>query len=141
MLWLRDKLTGVAAKSPKEMKRGFVHDCLAINDVIGLAKCMQHLVWSWIWCFIAVAVISSCYTFVWSLLVEVDCGMDYLSPNYKWRLGVIHHRSCFLSDGLDHALHNFVLLVRVGRAWFICCTASSKHQPEGGDIRVLSYSN
>jgi len=63
--------------------------------------------------------------------VEVDCGIDCFSPKDKWRLGVNHDRSCFLGDGLDHAFGNPILMVSVGRTWFVCCATSGEHQSEG----------
>jgi hypothetical protein len=57
-LRLRDESTGVAAKSPKVVERSIVQHFIAVIVVRGLAKCLQHLVWSWIWSFIAVMVVS-----------------------------------------------------------------------------------
>jgi hypothetical protein len=57
-LQLGDKSTGIAAESPKVVARSFVWDFIAIIVVSGLAKCLQHHVWSWIWCLIAVMVSS-----------------------------------------------------------------------------------
>jgi hypothetical protein len=56
-LRLRDKSTGIAAESPKVVERSFVRDFIAVV-VRGLAKCMQHFVWSGIWYLIAVTVVS-----------------------------------------------------------------------------------
>jgi hypothetical protein len=126
-----DKSTGVAVQLPNVVERSFVRDFIAISVLSGLAKCLQHLVWSWIWCLIAVAVVSFCYAFVWGSLVEVDCSIDCFSPKDKWRLGVNHHGSCFRGDGLDHAFGNGILMVSLGRTWFICCATSSEHLSEG----------
>jgi len=68
---------------------------------------------------------------VWGWLVEVDRGIDCFSRKEKWRLGVNHHRWFFLSDRLDHALGNAILIVSVGRTWFVRCTTSTKHQSDG----------
>jgi hypothetical protein len=46
--------------------------------------------------------------------VEVGCGIDCFSPKIKWRIGDNHHRLWFLSDGLDHAFANPILIVSVG---------------------------
>ena len=62
---LGDKSTGAAAESLKVGETSFVRDFIAIIVVRGLAKCLLHLVWSWIWCFIAVAVVSFRKAFVW----------------------------------------------------------------------------
>jgi hypothetical protein len=56
-LRLRDKSTGIAAKSSKVVERSFARDFIDVIVVRGLAKCMQHLVGSRIWCLIAVAVV------------------------------------------------------------------------------------
>jgi len=139
-LQLRDKSTGVAAESPKVVERSFVRDFIAVIVVRGLAKCLQHLVWSWIWCLIAVAVVSFHYAFIWGSPVEVDCCIDCFSPKNKWRLGVNHHRSCILGDGLDYAFGNPILMVSVRRTWFVCCTTSCEHLSEGLVV-VFSASN
>jgi len=47
-LRLGDKSTGVAAESSKVVERRIVRDFIAMIVVRGLAKCLQHLVWSWI---------------------------------------------------------------------------------------------
>jgi hypothetical protein len=57
-LGLRDKSTGIAAESPKVVERSFVRHFIGVIVVRGLAKCLQHLTCSWIWCLIAVAVVS-----------------------------------------------------------------------------------
>ena len=59
-LRLGDKLTGVAAESRKVVEKSFVRDFIAIIVAKGLAKCLHHVVWSLIWCLIAVAVVSFC---------------------------------------------------------------------------------
>jgi hypothetical protein len=56
-LVLRDKLTGIAAESPKVVQMCIVRDFIVLNVVRGLAKCMQHLIWSWIWSSIAIMVV------------------------------------------------------------------------------------
>jgi hypothetical protein len=48
-LWLGDTLTGVAAESPKVVERSFLCDFIAVIVVRGLAKCFQHLIWSWMY--------------------------------------------------------------------------------------------
>jgi len=116
-LWLGYKSTGIAAESLKVVERSFVRDFIASIVVSGLAKCLHHLECSWIWCLIAVAVVSFREAFVWGSLVEVDCGIDYFSPKNNWRLGVNHHRSWVLGDGLDHAFGNAILMVSV---LFVC---------------------
>jgi len=130
-LWLRDSLTGVAAESPKMVESRFVRHFIAVIVVSGLANCLQHLVWSRIWCLIAIAVISFRWAFIWGSLVEVDCGIDCFSPKNKWCLGVNHHRSCFLGDGQYSAFGNPIQMESVGRTWFIRCTTSSEHLLEG----------
>jgi hypothetical protein len=45
-LRLGDKSTGIAAESLKVVERSFVRDFIAVIVVRGLAKCMQHLIWS-----------------------------------------------------------------------------------------------
>jgi len=63
--------------------------------------------------------------------MEVDCGVDSFSPKLDGCLGVYHHGSCLLSDCPDHPLQDAVLMVRVWRAGFICCTTGSEHRAEG----------
>jgi hypothetical protein len=116
-LWLGDKSTGIEAESPKVVERSFLRDFIPIIVMRGLVKCLQHLVWSWIWCLIAIAVVSFCQAFFWSLFVEVDCSIDCLSPKNMWRVGVNLHRLYFLGDGLDHAFGDSVLLMSIWRAW------------------------
>jgi len=106
----------------------FVRDIIAIIVVRVLAKCLQNLVWSETWCLIAFMVISFRSALVWGSLVEVHCGC---SPKVKRRPGVNHYGSCFLGDGLDHVFSNAILMVSVGRTWFVCCATSSEHQSEG----------
>jgi len=60
-----------------------------------------------------------------------DCGVDCLSTTNTWRLGVNHHRSCVLSDGLDHVFSNSVRMVSLGRTWFVYCAASGEQLSEG----------
>jgi len=57
-LQLGDQSTGVAAESPEVVERSCVRDFIAIIVVGGLAKCLLHLVWSWIWYLVAVEVVS-----------------------------------------------------------------------------------
>jgi hypothetical protein len=45
-LKLRDELIGKAAELPKVVDRSFVQDIIAVIVMGGLAKCMQHLIWS-----------------------------------------------------------------------------------------------
>jgi hypothetical protein len=73
-----DNSTGIAAGSPKVVERSFVRDFIAVV-VRGPAKCMQHLLWSGMWCLRAVVVISFRWAFVWGSLVEVDCGIHCFS--------------------------------------------------------------
>jgi len=130
-LRLGNKSTGVAVESQKEVERRCVRDVIAINVVSGLAKCLQDLIWSWIWCLMAVTVVTFRLAFIWGSLVEVDCGIACFSPKDKWRLGVNHHGSCFLGDGLDHAFGNAILMVSIGRTWFVCSATRSEHLSEG----------
>ena len=122
------------------VERCILGNVIATNGVRGLAKCMQHLVWSLIWCLIAVAVGPVRYAFVWGSLVEVDGGTDSFSPKHEWHLEVNHHRSCFLGDGLDHAFGHCIPMLSVGKIWCIRCTMSSKHQSEGLVV-VFSVTN
>jgi hypothetical protein len=71
------------------------------------------------------------FGFVWDSLVVVECSINCFSPKDKWCLGVNHHGSCFLTDGLDHALGNVIHMVSVRRTWFIRCARSSEYQSEG----------
>jgi len=59
--------------------------------------------------------------------MEVDPGVDSFSPKLDRCLGVNHHSSSLLGDGTDHSLRDTVLVVRVRRVRFICCSAGSKH--------------
>jgi len=63
-------------------------------------------------------------------MVDVDCCIDCFSPRDKWRLGVNHHGSCFLSDGPHGAFGKTILMVTVGTKLFVCCAMSSEHQSE-----------
>jgi hypothetical protein len=45
-LQVRDKSTGGAAESPKVVERSFVGDFVAVIVMGGLAKRVQHLIWS-----------------------------------------------------------------------------------------------
>jgi len=69
--------------------------------------------------------------------MEVDRSVDSFSPKLDRCFGVNHHSSILLGDGTDHSLRDTVLVVRVGRAWFICCAAGSEHRAEGL-VTVLS---
>jgi len=93
----------------------------------GLAKDMEHLVWSFVWCFVAITVISFCQAFVRESLMEVDRSGDDFSPKLDRCLRVNHHSSSLLSDGMDHPLSDSILVVRVRWARFVCCTAGSEH--------------
>jgi len=68
--------------------------------------------------------------FVWRSLIEVDHSVDGFSPKLNRCLGVNHHSSSLVSDRRDHPLRDTVLMVRVWRAWFVCCTTGSKHRAE-----------
>jgi len=96
-----------------------------------LAKGMEHLVWCFMRCFVAISVISLCQAFVRGSLTEVDRGVDGFSPEMDRCLGINHHSSSLLGNGTDHSLSDSILVVRVGRARFICRTAGSEHRAEG----------
>ena len=68
----------------------------------------------------------------------VDCDVDSFSPKLDGCLGVNHHSSSLPGDGTDHSLSDPVLMVRVRRAWFICCAVGSEHQAEGLAIELSS---
>jgi len=59
--------------------------------------------------------------------MEVDRSVDGFSPKLDWCLRVYHHSPCLLSDRPDHSLRDAVLVVRVWRAGFVCCTTGSEH--------------
>ena len=63
--------------------------------------------------------------------MKIDCSIDCLTPRDKWHLGIDHHGWRFLGDGLDHAFGNTILMVSVGRTWFLCCAVSIEHQSDG----------
>jgi len=62
--------------------------------------------------------------------MEVDRRVDGFSSKLDRCLGVDHHSSSLLGDGTDHSLSDSILVVRVRRARFICCTAGGKHRAE-----------
>jgi len=57
----------------------------------------------------------------------VDRSVDGFSPKQDRCVGVNHHSSSLLGDGTDYSLSDSILVVRVRRAWFICCTTGSEH--------------
>jgi len=63
--------------------------------------------------------------------MQVDRTVDGFSPKLDRCLGVNHHSSSFLGDGTDHSPSDTVLVVRVRRERFLCCTAGSEHRAEG----------
>jgi hypothetical protein len=105
--------------------------------VSGLAKSVEHLVWSFVWCVVAFSAISLCQAFIGKSLMEVDCSVDGFSPTLDRCLRVNHYTTSLFGDGMEHSLSDSVLVVRGSRARFICCTAGSEPRVEGVVI-VLS---
>jgi len=56
---------------------------------------------------------------IWQWQMEVDCGDHCLSPRNKCRLELYEHRLGFLGECLDHTLRSPILMVSIGRAWFL----------------------
>jgi len=136
-----DVLTGIVVELPKVVQRSIIWEFIAVIALRMLAKHMQHLMWNWIWCLLAVVVILSCLDFVCSLLVKVDCGIDSFSSKHKWHLAVNHHWSWFIVDGLGHVFGNPSHVVSVGMLWFICWTMSREHQLEGFPVSFAAAIN
>ena len=63
--------------------------------------------------------------------MEIDCGINCLSSELNWSLGVNYYRLGLFSDCTDHAFSNPTLMVSIWMAWFICCTAGHKDMSEG----------
>ena len=94
------------------------------------AKSMKHLLWRFIRCLIAIAVIYSEAFIRWSLM-EIDCGIKCFSPELDESLGVNHHRPGYFSDCTDHLFCNTIVMVSIWRPWFVCSTAGSEDMSEG----------
>jgi hypothetical protein len=63
--------------------------------------------------------------------MEIDCGINCVSPELNGSLGVNHHRLGFFSDCTNHLLGNAILIVSVLRAWFVCGTVGSENKSAG----------
>jgi hypothetical protein len=83
-------------------------------------------------------VVSFRQTLLSSSLGEVEFCTDCFSTKYKWRLEVNHHRSCHLGDSVDHLFDDPVLVLSIGRVWFVYCTTSGEHQSEGFVVMLSS---
>ena len=86
---------------------------------------MQHFVWRFVLCLIAIAV-TSFQAFIWRSLMEIDCGINCFSPELNQGLGVNHHRVVLFSDCTDHAFGNTIRMVSVWTAWLVCCASGHK---------------
>jgi len=73
---------------------------------------MQHFVWRFVWCLIAIKV-TSFQAFVWRSLMEIDCSINRFSPELHGGLGVNHHRAGLFSYRTDHAFSNTIFMVSV----------------------------
>jgi len=130
-LGFRDKLAHIAAEFSQVVNRSLEWYLVASIIVGCLAKGMEHLVWSFVWCFVAISVISLCQAFVQRSLMEVARSVDGFSSKLDRSLGVKRHSSSLLVDGTDHSLSDSIPVVRVRRARCVCHTAGSEHWAEG----------
>jgi len=91
---------------------------------------MQHLVWRFVQCLIAIA-ITSFQAFIWRSLMEIDCSINCFSAKLNGDLEVNHHHPGLFSDCMDHAFGNTILIVSVWRVLIVCCASSHKDISEG----------
>lgn len=82
-------------------------------------KCVEHQVWSFAYCFVALSVMSFQQGFSPISLKEADHSVDVFPPHLNRCMEVIHHRSSFVSDRTDHSHFESVLVVSVRWAPYI----------------------
>jgi len=126
-----DESTSVASVSTKILEWALIRYFIAISIARRFAKSIQHLVWFFVWCFIAIVIIFCFQAFIWWSFMKIDCGIDCFSPEQNGSLGVDHHRQGFFSDCRDHLFSNTVCMVGVWRAWLICSNDGRKDISKG----------
>ena len=125
-VWVEGAALG--AESSWVMNRNLIW-YLVTSIILGfVAKGMEHLVWRFVRCLVAVTDISLWQLLLWSILMEVYRSVDCISQWLERSLGVNDHSSSLPNDGTNHTLCDSIHLLRVRQSQFIFCSAGSGQQ-------------